>query len=137
MTDKERAQKYRQIAALFGECGKEQVEQYWNEIADRLDPPKPEIPDGHVWYRYYGTTPQDWSPGLKLGDRILNQYGQRLSDSRLEVIPTRTLDPGQVAVDRELILSAAGYLQYDPMPHRQKLSAKLQDALDRDMEANK
>ena len=136
MTDKERAQVLREEADnIEGSttCAEYAVSRM-RERANEIDPPKPEIPDGHVWYRYRGKTPQDWSPGLKFGDRILNQYGQRLGGSRLEVIPARALEPGQVAVDRQAIVEAEDLLRYELYTFE---ADRLQAALDLDTEAER
>ena len=136
LTDKERARVLREEADnIEGSttCAEYAVSRM-RERANELDPPEPEIPDGHVWYRYYGKTPQDWSPGLKFEATILNQYGQRLDGPRLEVIPAHALEPGQVAVDRHAIVEARSLLRFDEHIFT---ANKLQDALDRDTGAQR
>ena len=131
--DKTRAKVLREYAENWAEINLETANCIRDD-ADYLDPPEPEIPDGHVWYRYRGKTPQDWSPGLKFEATILNQYGQRLDGPRLEVIPVRALGPGQVAVDRCDLENAIFTLR----AHGQHADAKLlKNALDRDAEARR
>ena len=132
MTDKERAQERRALANELRAQRNYIGADYLDRSADALDSPEPDIPDGHVWYRYRGQTPQDWSPGLKFGATILNQYGQRLGGSRLEVIPARTLEPGQVAVDRSDARSAIGALH---IRHSDAAAQRILTALDRAKDA--
>ena len=125
----------RACAAMLAAEGYTNAADYFRRKADELDPPEPDIPDGHVWYRYSGKTPQDWIPGLKRGVKIVNQYGQQVPpDSRLEVVPSRILEPGQVAVDRKAIEWAANLLRSELYTFA---ADRLQAALDRDTEAER
>ena len=131
MDDETRAKVLREYAENWEEISPETANCIRDD-ADYLDPSVPDIPDGHVWYRYRGKTPQDWSPGLKCGDRILNQYRQWVSVSRLEVMPIRTIGPEQVAVDRTAIEWAAYFLRSELYTFA---ADRLQAALNRDTEA--
>ena len=131
--DKTRAKVLREYADQWAEINLETANCIRDD-ADYLDPQKPDIPDGHVWYRYYGKTPQDWSPGLKFGATIINQYGQRLGGPRLVVIPARTLAPEQVAVYRETAETAESLLRGEEYIIT---ADNLRAALDRDTEARR
>ncbi len=147
MTDKEVAEKLRYVAEY------NLSNTHLIDLADELDPPGPEIPDGHIWYRYIGATPQEWSPALKRVDKVFNQYGrQLLPDSRLEIIPARTLKPRQVAVDippitewpeKAVYMALTWYREgmIEPLPYRNPYRTIINRAeakqlyLDRDTEA--
>ena len=133
MDDETRAKVLREYAENWEEISPETANCIRDD-ADYLDPSVPDIPDGHVWYRYYGKTPQDWSPGLKFGATIINQYGQRLGGPRLVVIPARTLAPEQVAVYRETAETAESLLRGEEYIIT---ADNLRAALDRDTEARR
>ncbi len=138
MTDKERAEKYRQIEKILRECDYIEMADAWQSQADQLDPPEPEIPDGQVWYRWNDR--QDWTPGVVYygeitgsGGRDTRPLSEAIGDG-LYVIPAHTLAPGQVAVDRKASVEAEDLLRSEIYTYT---ADALQDALNRDKEANK
>ena len=103
MTDKERAQKYRQVAALLKECGEKSVATVWKYKADQLDPPKPEIPDGTIcgWWKDGKLLRIGFISGNNLTPVIGQPYipGSISIKPDMDIRPLRTLEPGQVAID--------------------------------------
>ena len=87
---------------------------YIRKQADELDPPKPDIPDGHVWYRW--DSMQEWMPGIVDDGMITGRTGldtRPLSDDirdGLHVKSARTLEPGQVALPVHLVNDLVGGL---------------------------
>ena len=127
MTDKERAQERRALANELRAQRNYIGADYLDRSADELDPPKPKIPDGHVWYRRDLLEP--WRAGVCDGSiLLLNCDGDRLWPPNNEIIPARTLAPGQVAVDRKVIVWAEDFLRSE----LHTIAAdRLQAALDR------
>ena len=103
------------------------------ETADMLNPPEPEIPDGHVWYRRDKNDP--WTAGVCNGfDRLFNRFGNQFMVDNVEIVSAQTLAPEQVAVDKALVESAMHHLRKEQYF---TTVIMLQAALDRDTEARR
>lgn len=139
MTDKERAQVIREeVERAMSDMPNGLISDVANRLreqADRLDPPEPEISNAHVWVRYAGGW---WIPGVvePEGYLVYDADGHIFSvyDARVEIRRIRTLEPGQVAVDRSDARSAIGALH---IRHSDAAAQRILTALDRDTEANK
>ncbi len=103
MTDKQRAQVLRDFEEYLVEQGHADAAECLSKLADRIDPSKPEIPDGHVWYRWRSTS-GDWIPGLELHDGYMcDLHGdtRTIDDLRRdgwEIRPAHTIEPGSVVL---------------------------------------
>lgn len=112
MTDKERAEALREFRKYLIEQGHADAAECLSKLADHIDPPKPEIPDGHVWYQWRSTS-GDWIPGLALhGGYMCDLHGdiRAIDDLRhdgWEILPARTAKPGSVV----LWLTEAKYIK--------------------------
>ena len=129
--DKTKAAVLREYAEQWAEISLETANCIRDD-ADALDPQKPEIPDGFVWFRLYKGK---WRRGLLCVGEVVNQYAGKFMIHEIEDIrPARILEPGQVAVDRDVLSSAKRMLSW----HGAAESAEqLQAALDRDTEARR
>ena len=134
MRNKTSAQKevdaIRKYADMLESDGYPYAANYMRLRADEIAPPKPDIPDGFVWFR---ADDDHWRMGIKQGDRVA-EYGGRWEERSLnEIRPVRALKLGQVAADREVLSFVKRMLlRLDAV----KAAEQVQAMLDNDPEAH-
>ena len=106
MTDKERAEKYRDAAKALRHDNYPFSATWLEEKAYALDPPQPEVPEGFVWYRLASS--DMLLRGVHESGRVVDADGDSHPIERLaEVIPAPTIKPGHVVLPVRLVNALA------------------------------
>ena len=104
--------------------------------ADYLDPPQPEVPEGFVWFRLASS--DMLLQGVYESGRVVDADAEIHPVERLaEIIPARTVEPGQVAVDKCDLENVLIILEGVQRPGRELSADRLREALDSDKEARR